>query len=146
MYALRSMLTSLRVRGRCVNSPTEVVHTDNGGRRSGFLPDRIIHLHPTRLCNLTCLHCYSASAPQHKAALDPALLGAVFPLLRTEGYAVISLSGGEPLVYPPLRTVVEHARALGFRVTMISNGLLATARMDTLLSLLDGMAISFDGL
>lgn len=114
--------------------------------RSGFLPDRIIHLHPTRLCNLACLHCYSESDPQHKAALDPVALCRALELLRAEGYAVISLSGGEPLVYPPLRAIVERSRELGFRVTMISNGLLATERMDPVLALLDGMAISFDGL
>ena len=49
-------------------------------------------------------------------------------------------------MYRPLRAVVERSRELGFRVTMISNGLLATDRMDPVLSLLDGMAISFDGL
>lgn len=127
---------------------TELPQGDAAGLRSGsgFLPDRIIHLHPTRLCNLACLHCYSESDPQHKAALDPAALCEALGLLRAEGYAVISLSGGEPLVYPPLRDVVERSRELGFRVTMISNGLLATKRMDPVLSLLDGVAISFDGL
>jgi pyruvate-formate lyase-activating enzyme len=114
--------------------------------RSGFLPDRIVHLHPTRLCNLACLHCYSESDPQRTAALDSAVLCDALGVFRAEGYAVISLSGGEPLVYKPLRAVIEKARELGFRVTMISNGLLATARMDPILSLLDGMAISFDGL
>lgn len=59
---------------------------------------------------------------------------------------VVSLSGGEPLVYRPLRSVVERSRELGFRVTMVSNGLLATKRVASLLSLLDGIAISFDGL
>ena len=114
--------------------------------RSGFLPDRIVHLHPTRLCNLACRHCYSESDPQRTASLDPAVLGDALTVLRADGYRVISLSGGEPLVYRPLRAVVEKARELGFRVTMISNGLLATERMDPILSLLDGMAISFDGL
>ena len=114
--------------------------------RSGFLPDRIIHLHPTRLCNLACLHCYSESDPRQRASLDPDLLCEALGVLRGEGYAAISVSGGEPLVYKPLRSVVERSRALGFRVTMISNGLLATERMDPVLSLFDGMAISFDGL
>jgi len=67
-------------------------------------------------------------------------------VLRAEGYSLISLSGGEPLVYQPLRAVLECARRLGFRVTMISNGLLATRRMTPILSQLDGVAISFDGL
>ena len=71
--------------------------------RSGFLPDRIIHLHPTRLCNLACLHCYSESDPQQTAALDPAVVGDALEVLRAEGYAHVSLSGGEPLVYRPLR-------------------------------------------
>lgn len=114
--------------------------------RSGFLPDRIIHLHPTRLCNLACLHCYSDSNPQQRAALDPGVLCSALEVLRAEGYAQVSFSGGEPLVYAPLRTVVERARALGYRVTMISNGLLATDRNDAVLEQLDGMAISFDGL
>jgi pyruvate-formate lyase-activating enzyme len=114
--------------------------------RSGFLPDRIIHLHPTRLCNLACLHCYSESNPQQRTALEPEVLNAALGVLRAEGYGQVSLSGGEPLVYAPLRAIVEHAKALGYRVTMISNGLLATERMDPILEQLDGIAISFDGL
>ena len=114
--------------------------------RSGFLPDRIIHLHPTRLCNLACLHCYSESNPQQRAALDEGVLCHALEILRAEGYAQISLSGGEPLVYAPVRSIVERSRALGYRVTMISNGLLATERMDPVLEQLDGIAIIFDGL
>ena len=114
--------------------------------RSGFLPDRIIHLHPTRLCNLACLHCYSESNPQQRGALDEGVLGSALEVLRAEGYAQVSLSGGEPLVYAPLRTIVERSRELGYRVTMISNGLLANERMDPVIEQLDGIAISFDGL
>jgi pyruvate-formate lyase-activating enzyme len=113
--------------------------------RSGFLPDRIIHLHPTRLCNLACLHCYSESDSRYKAALDPTVLCDALGVLRAEGYAMVSLSGGEPLVYRPLRGVIDRCRELGFRVTMITNGLLATERTDAILSVLDGIAISFDG-
>ena len=126
-----------------------VADVGNGGTRpvrSGFLPDRVVHLHPTRLCNLACLHCYSNSAPQQNAALGLASLLPALSVLRAEGYTVISLSGGEPLAYAPLRNLVERAQAEGFRVTMITNGLLATERMDVVLSLLDGIAISFDGL
>lgn len=114
--------------------------------RSGFLPDRIIHLHPTRLCNLACLHCYSESDPGQRGALDPAAIGGALEILRAEGYALVSLSGGEPLVYKPLRTVIDRAHELGFRVTMITNGLLVTASTDPLLAELDGVAVSFDGL
>lgn len=140
------MSMSSRVKHRCGDSIPKLWHSSTATTRSGFLPERIVHLHPTRLCNLSCLHCYSESDPSHKEALDPDVLGAALGLLRAEGYVLLSLSGGEPLLYPPLRAVVEQSRELGFRVTMISNGLLATKRMDSVLSLLDGVAISFDGL
>jgi len=67
-------------------------------------------------------------------------------VLRAEGYTQVSLSGGEPLVYRPLSKVVERAHELGFRVTMVTNGLLAAKRLASLLPLLDGIAVSFDGL
>ena len=114
--------------------------------RSGFLPDRIVHLHPTRLCNLACLHCSSTSAPRYTAALDAELLCEALGVLRAEGYTQVSLSGGEPLVYKPVGKLVERAHELGFRVTMVSNGLLASKRLGPMLPLLDGIAISFDGL
>jgi Fe-coproporphyrin III synthase len=119
--------------------------TEAAPSRSGFLPDRIIHLHPTRLCNLACVHCYSESGPQHRGGLGPAVVASALEVLRAEGYEAVSLSGGEPLVYPGLAAVVRSAKALGFRVTMITNGLLVD-RHTTVLAELDGMAISFDGL
>jgi Fe-coproporphyrin III synthase len=129
-----------------VSSVAELEQVHHDAVRSGFLPDRIVHLHPTRLCNLACLHCYSESDQRQVAALDPAPLCAALDVLRAEGYALLSLSGGEPLVYPHLHTVITHAKSIGFRVTMISNGLLVNDRNDAVLDLLDGMAISFDGM
>lgn len=67
-------------------------------------------------------------------------------VLRGEGYETVSLSGGEPLVYREIGTVVQSAKEMGFRVTMITNGLLANARNASVISRLDGLAISFDGL
>ena len=114
--------------------------------RSGFLPGRIVHLHPTRLCNLACLHCYSDSGPQHKTGLDLESLERSFALLKAEGYQSISISGGEPLTYVDLLPLIERARAAGFRVTMISNGLFPTEKLGAAASKLDGLAISFDGM
>jgi Fe-coproporphyrin III synthase len=129
-----------------VASTADLPRADGAAGPSGFLPDRIIHLHPTRLCNLACVHCYSTSAPGLKEALDPAVLCDALEVLRAEGYEAISLSGGEPLVYRPLGEVVDRSRDLGFRVTMITNGLLVTDKTMPLLSLLDAVAVSFDGL
>ena len=113
---------------------------------SGFLSERIVHLHPTRLCNLACSHCYSHSSPQQRGELSAALVLRGLALLRREGYTQVSVSGGEPLVYGELLPLIDGARSLGLRVTMVSNGLLADARSEAVLARLDGLAISFDGL
>jgi pyruvate-formate lyase-activating enzyme len=114
--------------------------------RSGFLPDRIIHLHPTRLCNLACLHCYSESRPGRRGGLDPGTVIRGLGVLADEGYEAVSLSGGEPLVYRDIGPVVRAAKELGFRVAMITNGLLVDGRNAPVVAGLDAMAISFDGL
>lgn len=129
-----------------MGSITDVAPSGANGRRSGFLPDRIIHLHPTRLCNLACLHCYSESGPNRRDALDPMAVADALGVLRDEGYEAVSLSGGEPLVYREIGTVVQSAKEMGFRVTMITNGLLLDSRHAAVVSELDGLAISFDGL
>ena len=128
-----------------MGSDTEVASATGGGR-SGFLPDRIVHLHVTRLCNLACVHCYSASGPLQRTALDADVVCRALRVLRAEGYQVVSLSGGEPLVYPELSAVVAGAKDQGFRVTMVTNGLLVGDRSAEVLAELDGIAVSFDGL
>src|SRR6478609_7473895 len=115
----------------------------NKKMRSGFLPNRIIHLHPTRLCNLACLHCYSESGPKEKSALDLHDLEKALTLLKEEGYTQISLSGGEPLTYPHILPLVDFAGEQGFKITMITNGLLPISRIKEVLSRIDGAAISF---
>lgn len=112
---------------------------------SGFLGSRIVHLHPTRRCNLACAHCYSHSGPDERGELAPAALLDALARLREEGYEQVSLSGGEPLVYRGLTELMSGLKRQGWRITMISNGLLADERHEADLARLDGLAISFDG-
>jgi MoaA/NifB/PqqE/SkfB family radical SAM enzyme len=114
--------------------------------RAGFLPGRTVHLHPLSRCNLACKHCYSSSGPQASAMLDPDLLVQLMPRLADEGYEIVSLSGGEPLLYPELPRVAEAARAAGMRVVAITNGFRVGPRFQRLVDALDGIAVSFDGL
>src|SRR6266404_6922411 len=114
--------------------------------RSGFLPARIVHVHPTRLCNLACAHCYSSSSPHFSTTLDLGLLLDVLGELRTEGYEVLSVSGGEPLVYRGLLGLLRGAAKLGYRIHLVTNGLLLTRdRLATMRDCLDQVAVSFDG-
>ncbi len=107
---------------------------------------RILQVHPTRRCNLRCLHCYSSSGPEEEARLEPEVVRRLLTGARDEGYTVVGFSGGEPLLYPALREVLEHAKALGLTTTVTSNGmLLDERRVDVLAGAADLLAISLDG-
>ena len=78
-----------------------------------------------------------------KALTDSEL---ILTQLRAEGYEVISLSGGEPLLYPWLPQLLAAAKAEGFRTAAITNGFRVTPQHRELIETLDRIAISFDGL
>jgi len=107
---------------------------------------RILQIHPTRRCNLACLHCYSLSGPEERGELPAALLAGALADAAAEGYAVASFSGGEPLLYRPLRELLVHAHGLGMATTATTNGMLLDARrLAALKGALDLLAISLDG-
>lgn len=57
---------------------------------------RIVQVHPTRLCNLRCLHCYSASGPEVRGELEVGFLCDALAGASALGYTAMTLSGGEP--------------------------------------------------
>jgi MoaA/NifB/PqqE/SkfB family radical SAM enzyme len=114
--------------------------------RSGFLPVRVVHVHPTRTCNLACAHCYSESSPAARGALGVDVLVDALGHLRGEGYENVSISGGEPLVYRGLDRLAAAAAHQGYRVHLITNGVLLSAtRLGTLRQHVDLIGVSLDG-
>lgn len=110
-------------------------------------PDiRILQIHPTRLCNLRCLHCYSSSGPQERGELGaPLLLHAIEDAAKL-GYNVLSVSGGEPLLYSGLASLCREAHRHAMLATLVTNGtVITTARMQELRGLVDMLAVSIDG-
>ena len=78
-----------------------------------------------RRCNLSCRHCYTASADKDFAGeLSTGEVFAVMEDLRDFGVPVVILSGGEPLVRPDIFEISRHAKELGFLVCLSSNGTL----------------------
>jgi MoaA/NifB/PqqE/SkfB family radical SAM enzyme len=103
-------------------------------------------VHPSRRCNLHCLHCYSSSGPDERDELDIGLLCDALTDASIEGYSVVGCSGGEPLLYPRLHALLEHAHTLGMVTTVTSNGMLLDERhLATLQGAVDLLAISLDG-
>lgn len=106
----------------------------------------ILQLHPSRRCNLRCLHCYSKSGPNERATLPVQLLIGAVEDSAALGYDVVGISGGEPLMYPDLAALLCAAKGLGLRTTVTTNGTLANAaRLDGIAGLVDVLAISLDG-
>jgi Fe-coproporphyrin III synthase len=107
---------------------------------------RILQVHPTLRCNLRCLHCYSSSGPDRRVELPVELLGDAIATACREGYTVVSVSGGEPLMYRPLAELLERAHACGALTTVTTNGMLLTERrLAELRGRADLIAISVDG-
>ncbi|WP_059411407.1 heme d1 biosynthesis radical SAM protein NirJ [Cupriavidus basilensis] len=78
-----------------------------------------------RRCNLNCRHCYSTSADtDFKGELTTAEALAVLAQLRQARVPALILSGGEPLLRPDLYPLARRARALGFHLSLSSNGTL----------------------
>ena len=89
---------------------------------------RILQIHPLKQCNLRCLHCYSESAPQERERLPVDLLLRALPQARAAGYGVVSISGGEPLLYEPLPELLAGCANAGLAATVTTNGMLLDER------------------
>ncbi|MDD5556967.1 MAG: radical SAM protein [bacterium] len=84
----------------------------------------IISWNVTRACNLRCAHCYrdaGARAPDELAA-DEALR--LVDEIARAGFAVLILSGGEPLLRADLCDLVSRAARRGLRPVLGTNGTL----------------------
>ena len=106
---------------------------------------RILQIHPTRFCNLQCLHCYSSSGPLERSELSTPILKQAIADAAAVGYNVLSISGGEPLLFPGLRDVCREAKTQGMLVTLVSNGTTLKRQDADLKNLVGAMAISLDG-
>ena len=93
----------------------------------GFLSQRhpvLAHVIPMRRCNLACAYCneydnFSEPVPfaEMKRRLDK---------LADLGTAIITISGGEPMMHPQIFEIVAHIRRRGMIAGLITNGFYLT--------------------
>ncbi|MFE2756425.1 radical SAM protein [Actinosynnema sp. NPDC059335] len=106
----------------------------------------VVQVHPTRLCNLRCLHCYSSSGPDVAEAIPVSVLSTVVADAAGLGYDVLNVSGGEPFLYPELPALLRAARDAGMRTTVTTNAVALTQRrIGVVRGLVDLVAVSLDG-
>jgi radical SAM protein with 4Fe4S-binding SPASM domain len=81
----------------------------------------------TRTCNLRCIHCYTDSeAKRYGGELSTEEGKVLIRDLADFQIPALLFSGGEPLARPDLLELVSHARGLGIRPTLSTNGTLIT--------------------
>lgn len=122
-----------------LSSPT-VVAIKVGECRTPSL--RYLELQLTHRCNLRCCHCYLGPPRPEELALDDAL--AIVREFAALGGLRLLISGGEPLLYPALRELLEESNHLNLRRVLLTNGTLLTLEVARWLQV-DELQISLDG-
>jgi radical SAM protein with 4Fe4S-binding SPASM domain len=97
----------------------------HGAPRSAAERRPIVVWNITRRCNLRCVHCYSDSdAREYPGELTWDQCRGVLDDLAQFAVPGVLLSGGEPLIHPRFFDLAAHARSLGLRLTLSTNGTL----------------------
>ena len=117
-------------------------------RTVGFKPgERNVFLHILTACNLSCRHCYINRGQHGTEMVDRLQLETWLELFADPGRrSNLILLGGEPTLHPDLPFAVRRAKALGYSVTVDTNGYLfhdflaRTSPQD-----LDYLSFSLDG-
>jgi MoaA/NifB/PqqE/SkfB family radical SAM enzyme len=85
----------------------------------------LVHIIPMRRCNLACTYCnefddFSKPVPAEEMFRRIDRLGEM-------GTAIITISGGEPLLHPDLDAIIARIRKNGIMAGLITNGYLLVA-------------------
>src|SRR5579864_1706018 len=127
---MASVITKLRRRAKAVHRN---MRGANMAIRALVSTDHplLAHIIPMRRCNLACTYCnefddFSKPVPIEEMYRRIDKLGFL-------GTAVVTISGGEPLMHPELDDVIQRIRANGMIAGLITNGyLLVTERIQRL--------------
>ncbi len=81
---------------------------------------------------MRCRHCWIAPKYQTEGnsypALDLDLFKAIIEQAKPLGLTGVKLTGGEPLLHPQIKEILEHIRAENLDLTVETNGVLCTLR------------------
>jgi MoaA/NifB/PqqE/SkfB family radical SAM enzyme len=85
----------------------------------------LAHIIPMRRCNLACTYCNEYDDFSKPVPIDE--MYRRIDKLGSLGTAVVTISGGEPLMHPELDDVIRRIRANGMIAGLITNGYLLVA-------------------
>jgi SynChlorMet cassette radical SAM/SPASM protein ScmF len=100
--------------------------------KPGF-PLNTIYFYLTEGCNLACRHCWIAPKFQGGGKSYPALPVELFESIIQQakplGLHAVKLTGGEPLLHPHIRELIEIVRKEDLQLTVETNGVLCTPEL-----------------
>ncbi len=82
----------------------------------------LVHIVPIRRCNLACAYCNEYD--DHSPPVPTDEMFRRVDKLAELGTAVVTISGGEPVLHPDLSKIIAHIKARGMVCTLITNGYL----------------------
>jgi pyrroloquinoline quinone biosynthesis protein E len=96
----------------------------------------------TNRCDQRCRYCQIPTRQQPE--MSTAQVVQLLREMKAAGTVRLGIWGGEPLVRADIGEIIEAARALGFWISMDTNGTLVPKRLD-IVKMLDHLVISLDG-
>jgi SynChlorMet cassette radical SAM/SPASM protein ScmF len=92
-----------------------------------------IYFYLTEGCNLRCRHCWIAPKYQSEGnsctSLDLDLFKSIIEQAKLLGLTGVKLTGGEPLLHPEIKEILEYIRDEDLRLTVETNGVLCTPEL-----------------
>ncbi|MBW2318717.1 MAG: radical SAM protein [Deltaproteobacteria bacterium] len=105
---------------------------------------RYLELQLTSRCNLKCKHCYLGESTLVDLPFSD-VLSVLEEFEQMQGLRVL-FSGGEPLLYPDLRALINALPRFSVRKVLLTNGTLIRKQDVSMLSHFDEIQFSLDGL
>ncbi len=81
----------------------------------------------TRACNLACVHCRAGAVPepdQQELSFEEGR--SLIDGIRSVGAPILIMTGGEPLIRKDFFDLAAHAKSVGLRPVLATNGILVT--------------------
>jgi MoaA/NifB/PqqE/SkfB family radical SAM enzyme len=106
----------------------------------------LLYLKPTPRCNCRCMTCSRWQGLDAEPEISIGEIRRMLAKFRRAGCAVLTLWGGEPTLRSDLGDILRAAKELGYRTSMCTNGGNLARSAEVVVSNLDVLLCSLDGM
>lgn len=106
---------------------------------------REVSIELTNACNLDCEFCFNKSFYEEEYTLDKNQVENIIDQAKKMGIKIIRFTGGEPFLIEDLNSHINHARRLGLKVWLNTNGTLPEKLSKPLISGIESILVPIHG-